>query len=154
MNRPQPGGASTPRDTPPCTIAGGAIQSQAGFVSYDESGPPAASASPPPPPGYAPAPAAPQPQSGTNGWVIALFVVVVVALGVLAAAIISKGDSGKATATIPTVTSKTTTVQNTTTVTTPAATTNVTVAPKITLDSSGTPEPVQTGTAAKTTSTP
>ena len=78
--------------------------------------------------------------------------------GPSASAIISKGDSGKATATIPTVTSKTTTVQNTTTVTTPAATTNVTVAPKITLDSSGTPEPVQsgeqTGTAAKTTSTP
>ncbi len=85
-------------------------------------------------------------------------VVVVVALGVLAALIISKGDSGKTTATIPTVTSKTTTVQSTTTVTTSAAPTNVTVAPNVTLNSSGAPEPAQTGaqttTAEKTTSTP
>ena len=49
------------------------------------------------------------------------------------------------------MTAKTTTVQNTTTVTTPPA--NVTVAPNITLNSSGAPEPVQTSTAAKTTGT-
>ena len=81
---------------------------------------------------------------------IAFAVVLVLALGGLAAAIISKGDSGKTTATTPTVTAKTTTVQSTTTVTTPA---NVTVAPNITLNSSGAPEPVQTSTAAKTTGT-
>ena len=89
---------------------------------------------------------------------IAFAVVLVLALGGLAAAIISKGDEGKTTATTPTVTAKTTTVQNTTTVTTPAAPANVTVAPNVTLNSSGAPEPVesgaQTSTAAKTTSTP
>jgi hypothetical protein len=124
-------------------------------VSYDETPTPPTAA---PPPGYAPAPAAPQPQSGTSGWMIAFTVVLVLALGALAAAIISKGDSGRATATTPTVTAKTTTVQNTTTVTTPAAPANVTVAPNVTLNSSGAPEPdqsgAQTGTAAKTTSTP
>ena len=53
---------------------------------------------------------------------IAFTVVLVLALGGLAAAIISKGDEGKTTATTPTVTVKTTTVQNTTTtVTTQAA---------------------------------
>lgn len=85
---------------------------------------------------------------------IAFAVVLALALGGLAAAIISKGDSGKTTATTPTVTVKTTT----TTVTTQAAPTNVTVAPNVTLNSSGAPEPVQTSTAAKnstgTTSTP
>jgi flagellar basal body-associated protein FliL len=124
-------------------------------VSYDETPTPPA---PAPPPADAPAPAAPQPQSGTSGWLIAFTVVVVLALGGLAAAIISKGDSGKTTATTPTVTAKTTTVQNTTTVTTPAAPANVTVAPNVTLNSSGAPQPVQSGeqtsTAAKTTSTP
>jgi hypothetical protein len=84
---------------------------------------------------------------------IAFAVVLVLALGGLAAAIISKGDSGK-TATTPTVTVKTTTVQNTKTVTTQAPPANVTVAPNVTLNSSGAPEPVQTSTAAKTTSTP
>ena len=84
---------------------------------------------------------------------IAFAVVLVLALGVLAAAIISKGDSGK-TATTPTVTVKTTTVQNTKTVTTQAPPANVTVAPNVTLNSSGAPEPVQTSTASKTTSTP
>ena len=44
---------------------------------------------------------------------IAFAVVLVLALGGLAAAIISKGDEGKTTATTPTVTVKTTTVQNT-----------------------------------------
>jgi hypothetical protein len=82
---------------------------------------------------------------------IAFTVVLVLALGGLAAAIISKGDEGRTTATTPTVTAKTTTVQNTTTVTTPAAPANVTVAPNVTLNSSGAPEPAQTTTAAKTT---
>ena len=118
-------------------------------MSYDETRPPT-----PPPPPQAPAPPAyaPAPQSGTNGWLIAFVVVVVVALGVMAALIISKGDSGQTTATIPTVTSKTTTVQSITTVTTPPASTNVTVAPDVTLNPSGAPEPVQS--SAKTTSTP
>jgi hypothetical protein len=56
------------------------------------------------------------------------------------------------------VTVNTTTVQNTKTVTTQAPPANVTVAPNVTLNSSGAPEPVesdaQTSTAAKTTSTP
>jgi hypothetical protein len=87
---------------------------------------------------------------------IAFAVVLVLALGGLAAAIISKGDEGRTTATTPTVTVKTTTVQNTSTVTTQAAPANVTVAPNVTLNPSGAPEQVQT--AAKnttgTTSTP
>ena len=142
---------------PPCTIAEGRARGEADSVSYDQTPPPPAG---PPPPGYAPVPAAPQPptKSGTNGWVIAFTVVLVLALGGLAAAIFSKGDSGRTTATTPTVTAKTTTVQNTTTVTTPAAPANVTVAPNVTLNSSGAPEPdqsgAQTSTAAKTTSTP
>jgi hypothetical protein len=144
-----------PCDTLPCTIVGGPARGEAHRVSYDETPTPAAS--PPPPPSYVPAAAAPRPQSGTSGWMIAFAVVLVLALGGLVAAIISKGDSGR-TATTPTVTAKTTTVQSTTTVTTPAATANVTVAPNVTLNSSGAPEPVQsdaqTGTAAKTTSTP
>ena len=126
-------------------------------MSYDQTPPPPAG---PPPPGYAPTPAAPQPspKSGTNGWVIAFTVVLVLALGGLAAAIISKGDSGKTTATTPIVTVNPTTVQNTTTVTTATEPANITVAPNVTLNSSGAPEPVQTGaqtsTAGKTTSTP
>jgi hypothetical protein len=118
-------------------------------VSYDET--PTQASPAPPPPSYVPAPAAPRPRSGTSGWMIAFAVVLVLALGGLAAAIISKGDSGKETATTPTVTAKTTTVQSTTTVTTPAAPANVTVAPNVTLNSGGAPEPVQTDTAAKTT---
>jgi hypothetical protein len=135
---------------PPCTIAEGRARGEADSVSYDQTPPPPAG---PPPPGYAPVPAAPQPptKSGTNGWVIAFTVVLVLALGGLAAAIISKGDDGKTTATTPTVTEKTTTVQNTKTVTTQAPPANVTVAPNVTLNSSGAPEPVQTSTAAKTT---
>ena len=83
---------------------------------------------------------------------IAFAVVLVLALGGLAAAIISKGDEGKTTATTPTVTVKTTTVQNTTTtVTTQAPPANVTVAPNVTLNSGGAPQPVQTSTAAKNT---
>jgi hypothetical protein len=119
-------------------------------VSYDET------PTPPPrqPHTYAPPPYAPQPQSGPSGWLIAFGVVIVLALGGLAAAIISKGDSGRDTATIPSVSATTTTVQNTTTVTTSAAPAKVTVAPNVTLDPSGSPEPVQTSTAATTTSTP
>ena len=140
-----------PSGTPPCTIARGLARRDAVTVSYDETRPPT-----PPPPPQAPAPPAyaPAPQSGTNGWLIAFVVVVVVALGVMAALIISKGDSGQTTATIPTVTSKTTTVQSTTTVTTPATSTNVTVAPNVTLSPSGTPEPAQSATTQKTSSTP
>ena len=136
---------------PPCTIAEGRARGEADSVSYDQTPPPPAG---PPPPGYAPVPAAPQPptKSGTNGWVIAFTVVLVLALGGLAAAIISKGDEGKTTATTPTVTVKTTTVQNTKTVTTQAPPANVTVAPNVTLNSSGAPEPAQTTTG--TTSTP
>jgi hypothetical protein len=115
-------------------------------VSHDETRTPAA----PAPPGYAPPPA-PQRQSGTSGWMIAFAVVLVLALGGLAAAIISKGDEGRTTATTPTVTAKTTTVQSTTTVTTQAAPANVTVAPNVTLNASGAPGPAQTSTAAKTT---
>jgi hypothetical protein len=89
---------------------------------------------------------------------IAFAVVLVLALGGLAAAIISKDDSGSERATTPSVSTGTTTVQKTTTVTTPAAPASVTVAPNVTLDSSGTPKPDQSGaetsTAEQTTSTP
>jgi hypothetical protein len=142
---------------PSCTIARGLARREAGAVSYDENRTPPDA---PPSPAYAPGPPAPQPQSGTSGWLIAFAVVVMLALGGLAAAIISNDDSGQTSATLTTVTAKTTTVQKTTTVTTPTAPANVTVAPNITLSPSGTPEPVQggsqteTSTAAKTTSTP
>jgi hypothetical protein len=121
-------------------------------VSYDEPRPsPAAQ-----PAAYAPPPYSPPQRSGANGWLVALGVVVVLALGGLAAAIISKGDSGSTSATIPSVSTKTTTVQqNTTTVTTPAP--DVTVAPNVTLAPSGSPEAAQsdgqTSTAAKTPTT-
>ena len=123
-------------------------------MSYEETHPPPAGQ----PQASAPPPSQPQ-RSGTSGWLIAFSVVTVLALGGLAAAIISKGDSGSTSATIPSVSTKTTTVQqSTTTVTTPAAPANVTIAPDVTLNSSGAPEPVKTGaqtsTAAKTTSTP
>jgi hypothetical protein len=123
-------------------------------VSYDE--PPTPATQQPQQP-YPPAGYAPEPQSGGSVWMIVLGVVIVLALGGLAAAIISKDDEGSASATTPSVLTKTTTVQqSTTTVTTPAP--DVTVAPNITLDASGSPESVQTGTqtstAPKTTSTP
>jgi hypothetical protein len=120
------------------------------MVTSDETGTPPAQQ----PQAYPPVPSAPQPQQGTSGWMIAFSVVLVLALGGLAAAIISKGDSGNETATIPSVATKTTTVQNTTTVTTPAAPANVTVAPNVTLDASGSAKPVQTSTNEQTTSTP
>jgi hypothetical protein len=93
---------------------------------------------------------------------IAFAVVLVLALGGLAAAIISKGDSGRETATTPSVSTGTTTVQKTTTVTTATEPASVTIAPNVTLDSSGAPKPDQsddqsdaeTSTAEKTTSTP
>ena len=120
------------------------------MVTSDETRTPPAQ----PPQAYAPTPAAPQPQQGVSGWMIAFAVVLVLALGGLAAAIISKGDSGSETATIPSVATKTTTVQNTTTVTTPAAPANVTIAPDVTLDASGSAKPVPTSTDEATTSTP
>jgi hypothetical protein len=135
---------------PPCTIARGCAHREDDGVSYDP--PPTPPGAAPPPPGYVPAPAAPPPKSGTSGWMIAFAVVLVLALGGLAAAIISKDHSDRTTATTPTVTVKTTTVQSTKTVTTQAAPANVTVAPNVTLNQSGAPEPVQTDTAAKTTS--
>ena len=119
-------------------------------MSSDETPTPPA----PPPQAYAPPPGAPQPQSGTNGWMIAFSVVIVLALGGLAAAIISKGDSGNETATLPSVATKTTTVQNTTTVTTSAPPANVTIAPDVTLDASGSAKPVQTSNDEATTSAP
>jgi hypothetical protein len=126
-------------------------RSEAGTVSHDDAPPPATQQP------YSQAPYPPEPRSGGSGWLIVLGVVTVLALGGLAAAIISKGDEGSAGAATPSVQTKTTTVQqSTTTVTTPAP--DVTVAPNITLDPSGSPEPVQTGTqtstAEKTTSTP
>jgi hypothetical protein len=133
---------------PPCTIAGRRPRSEAGGVSYEQTPTPPGA----PPPGSVPAPGAAPPQkSGASGWMIAFAVVLVLALGGLAAAIISNDDSDGTTATTPTVTVKTTTVNSTTTVTTQAAPANVTVAPNVTLNSGGAPQPVQTATAAKTT---
>jgi hypothetical protein len=103
---------------------------------------------PPYPPGqqppYPPDPYAADRQSqggGGNGWLVALGVVAVIVLGVLTAAIISKGDEGTPSVT---VTTNTTTVQQkntTTTVTTPAP--NITVAPDVTLSPDGSPKPTQ-----------
>jgi hypothetical protein len=93
------------------------------------------------PPGQYPYEPARQAESeGSSGWVIAFGVVLALALGGLAAAIVSKGqDSSPGVTTVPvtrTVQGPTTTVQqSTTTVTTPPA--NVTVAPSVTLDPSG-----------------
>jgi hypothetical protein len=106
--------------------------------------PPAQSGAPAAPPAgpYPPAPSGPAAQAtegGRHGWLIALGVVAALAFGAFAAAIIAKGDDGRAattTAPTKTVQSGTTTVlQKTTTVTTPAP--NVTVAPDVTLDASG-----------------
>lgn len=123
-------------------------------MSYDE--PPTPAPQQPQQP-YPPDAYAREPRSGGSGWLIVLGVVIVLALGGLAAAIISKYDEGRASATTPSVQTNTTTVQqSTTTVTTPAP--DVTVAPNVTLDASGSPESVQTGTqtstAGKTTTTP
>jgi len=93
------------------------------------------------PPGQYPYEPARQAESeGSSGWVIAFGVVLALALGGLAAAIVSKGqDSSPGVTTVPvtrTVQGPTTTVQQSkTTVTTPPA--NVTVAPSVTLDPSG-----------------
>jgi flagellar basal body-associated protein FliL len=106
-----------------------------------------------------PADPAPQQHSGTSGWLIALGVVVLLALGGLAAAIISKGDSGSSTATAPSVVTKTTTVQenNTTKVTTTNVTTSapaVTIQPNVTLSPSGTVGTATSGAPTDTTTSP
>ena len=93
------------------------------------------------PPGQYPYEPARQAESeGSSGWVIAFGVVLALALGGLAAAIISKGQDSTPSATAEPVTrtvqGPTTTVQqSTTTVTAPPA--NVTVAPNVTLGSDG-----------------
>ena len=91
------------------------------------------------PPGQYPyEPARQAGSEGTSGWVIAFGVVLALALGGLAAAIIAKGrdDSPGAAAAPVTVQGPTTTVQQSaTTVTVPPA--NVTVAPSVTLGSDG-----------------
>jgi hypothetical protein len=96
-------------------------------------------------------PPTPEQRSGTSGWLVALGVVMVLALGGLAAAIISKGDSDGSSATAPSVVTKTTTVQQknttkntTTTVTSPAPA--VTISPDVTVAPNGT---VGTVTAAQ-----
>jgi hypothetical protein len=109
-------------------------------------------------PPYPPDPYAADRQSrdgGGNGWLIALGVVAVLILGVLTAAIISKGDEGTRDVT---VTTNATTVQQkntTTTVTTPAP--NITIQPDVTLSQDGTPKPTQsngtTGTGETNTGT-
>lgn len=88
------------------------------------------------------APPAPSEAHGHNGWLIALFVVGVIILGVLTAAVISRGDDGT-TATAPpknvTISQTVTTPPpqvNVQTVTTPPAT--VTVQPQVTVQKSGT----------------
>jgi predicted lipid-binding transport protein (Tim44 family) len=142
----------TPSARHPAPLPAPASTAKLATVSYDETHPaPAAQ-----PSAYAPPPDSPPQRSGASGWLVALGVIAVLALGGLAAAIISKGDSGSTSATIPSVSTKTTTVQqNTTTVTTPAP--NVTVAPNVTLAPSGSPAPAesgaQTSTAAKTPTT-
>jgi hypothetical protein len=105
------------------------------------------------------APSAPEQRSGTSGWLIALGVAMVLALGGLAAAIISKGDSDGSTATAPSVVTKTTTVQQnnttkntTTTVRSPAPA--VTVSPDITVAPNGTVGTVTTAPSGTTATSP
>lgn len=72
-----------------------------------------------PPQPYGPPPA----KSGGKGWVVAGFVVVILCLGALTAAIISKGDSGSSNNTLPAeVPGTTTTVEHRVTVTVPTST--------------------------------
>jgi hypothetical protein len=102
-------------------------------------------------PPYPPDPYAAERRSqdgGGSGWVIALGLVAVLFLGVLTAAIISRGDEGTPSVT---VTPNTTTVQQqntTTTVTTPAP--NITIAPDVTLSPDGDAKPEQTTGGAST----
>jgi hypothetical protein len=123
-------------------------------VSDDQSGTPGGE----PTQAYPPPPYPPEQRSGVSGWLIALGVVTVLALGGIAAALISTDDSGSSGATSPAVTvnktapSTTTTVQSTTTVTTPAP--NVTVAPSVTLDPSGSVGTVQSGAKTPTATSP
>ena len=81
-----------------------------------------------------------QPPAGEprrNGWLIAGFVVVILCIGGLTAAVVSKGDSGSSSNTLPpealgTVSqARTTTVQHNVTVTAPPNT--VTVQPEVTV---------------------
>jgi hypothetical protein len=107
----------------------------------------------------APVDPAPQQPSGTSGWLIALGVVLVLALGGLAAAIISKGDSDGSTATAPSVVTKTTTVQqnNTTKNTTTTVTSSapaVTISPNVTVAPNGTVGTVTTAPPETTTTNP
>ena len=67
-------------------------------MSYDQTPTPATQQ---PQQAYAPDPYAPEPRSGGSGWLIVLALVVVLALGGLAAAIISRGDEGSASPTTP-----------------------------------------------------
>jgi hypothetical protein len=112
-----------------------------------------------PPPSSASAPYAPEQRSGTSGWLIALGVVMVLALGGLAAAIISKGDLDGSSATAPSVVTKTTTVQqnNTTKNTTTTVTSSapaVTISPNVTVAPSGTVGTVTTAPPGTTTTSP
>jgi hypothetical protein len=105
------------------------------------------------------APNAPEQRSGTSGWLIALGVVMVLALGGLAAAIISKGDSDGSGATAPSVVTKTTTVQqnNTTKNTTTTVTSSapaVTISPNVTMAPSGTVGTVTTAPPRTTAPSP
>jgi len=100
-----------------------------------------APAVPPPPGGYPPYPYQPAQQAASErhtGWLIAVGIVLALAVGALAAAIIAKGDDNSPGATVTpvrTVQGTTTVQQTTTTVTTPAPA--ITVAPDVTLAPSG-----------------
>jgi hypothetical protein len=90
--------------------------------------------------------------SGGHGWLIVVGLVLALAVGGLAAAIISNGDEGSGTPTVVTKTAPSgTTVQSTTTVTTPAP--NVTVAPDITLNPDGSMSSGQGSTSTTTSPT-
>jgi hypothetical protein len=113
-----------------------------------------------PPQSYPPASYPPEQRSGTSGWLIALGVVMVLALGALAAAIIDRGDSGGSSATVPSVVTKTTTVQQDNS-TTKNITTNVTtsapaltIQPNVTVAPSGSVGTVTSDAQTGTTTSP
>jgi hypothetical protein len=109
-----------------------------------------------PPQGYPPTAYGSDQRSGTSGWLIALGVVMVLALGGLAAAIISKGDSDGASATTapkPTTIQQNTTTKNTTTNVTTSAPA-VTIQPNVTVSQSGTVGTVTSGAQTGTTTSP
>jgi hypothetical protein len=122
-----------------------------------EEDPTRAQAPPPPAPqsaapqNYAPYSYADEQQPGhSHGWLVAVGLVLALAVGGLAAAIISKGDDKGTNATVPAQTAPATVIkQTTTTVTAPA--TNVTVAPNVTLAPDGTPSSKGAGTTATST---